>query len=85
MKPENEQKTSPDTVPTDHLAEWMAGERLDAYLGRRACFKLAVLAAVFSGQETLASVARRYGTSRQAAGKHAASARRIFTNCNPMG
>lgn len=67
----------------NNLESWLKDKRMDAYLGRRACFKLTVLAAVISGDETLASVARRYGTSRQAAGKHAANARRIFGNDNP--
>ena len=70
-------------MKTNHILEWLTDPRTDAYLGRRACFKLAVLAAVISGEETLASVARRYGTSRQAAGKHARNARRIFGNDNP--
>jgi len=85
MKHENEQKTPPKTVPANNLDAWLLDQRMDKFLGRRACFKLAVLAAVFSGQETLADVARRYGTSRQAAAKHAAAARRIFTNCKPTG
>ena len=55
---------------------------MDKYLGRRACFKLAVLAAYVSGAETLASVAKRYGATRQAAGKHAAAARKVFSNVN---
>lgn len=70
-------------MKNDNLESWLKDQRMDAFLGRRACFKLAVLAAVISGNETLASVARRYGTSRQAAGKHAAAARRIFGNGNP--
>jgi len=62
----------------NNLESWLGDPRLDQFIGRRACFKLAVLAAVFSGQETLASVARRYRVTPQAAQKHAANARRIF-------
>jgi len=51
---------------------------MDEFLGRRVCFKLAVLATVISGHATLASVARRYSVTPQAAQKHATTARRIF-------
>jgi transposase-like protein len=65
-----------------NLEEWMLDKRMDQYLGRRPCFKLSVLAAVISGNEPLSAVARRYGASKQAAGKHAAAARRIFGKGN---
>jgi hypothetical protein len=71
-------KTPPEIVPADNLAAWLADPRLDKYLGRRPVFKLAVLAAVFGGTETLAGLARRHGVSPAAAGKHAKAARRIF-------
>jgi hypothetical protein len=61
----------------NHLAEWMLSPAMDQYLGRRACYKLAILSALLNG-ENLSAVARRFGTSKQAAGKHAAAARRIF-------
>jgi hypothetical protein len=66
-----------------NLEKWMASPAFDEFVGRRVRFKLAVLAAVISGDESLASVARRYGTTRQAASKHAANARRIFGISNP--
>jgi hypothetical protein len=62
----------------NNLEDWLGDPRLDEYIGRRACFKIAVLAAVLSGDTTLAAVARRYGASRQAAWLHAKKAERIF-------
>jgi len=61
-----------------NLEKFFLDKRTDLFLGRRACFKLAVLTALLSGEETLASVARRYGVTPQAAQKHANSARKIY-------
>ena len=65
-----------------NILAWLGDSRFDRYVGRRTCFKLAVLAAILSGNESLASVARRYGTTRQAAAKHSAAARKIFGDDN---
>jgi hypothetical protein len=65
-------------MKTNNLESWLSDPRMDEFLGRRVCFKLAVLATVISGHATLASVARRYSVTPQAAQKHATTARRIF-------
>lgn len=66
-----------------HLLKLLTDPRFDEYLGRRACFKLAVLAHQISGEGTLAGVARKYGVTRQAAFKHATDAKRIFCEGKP--
>ena len=61
------------------LEAWLSDPRLDEYLGRRAAFKMAVLARVVAGSgETLAAIGRRFGASRAAACHHARAARVTF-------
>jgi hypothetical protein len=67
-----------NTPQKSNLDKWITHPGADEYFGRRFAFKFAVLATIASGHGTLAEVARQYGSSRQAAWKHAKSARLIF-------
>lgn len=60
------------------LVTLMTDPRTDIYLGRSVSVKLEVLAAVVTGQGTLAAIAARHGLSKQAMTRHARRARSIF-------
>ena len=64
--------------PTNNLAAWLTHPGFEPFLGKSALFKLEVLAAIATGETTLAATARKRGVSRQAAGKIARIARREF-------
>lgn len=61
-----------------HLVEWINHPGFVVYLGRSSAFKLEVLATIASKSGTLASVARRYSVTRQAAHQQAKKARIAF-------
>jgi len=63
----------------NHLQDWLADPRMDAYLGRRAAFKLAIADAVMAGEPSVAEISRRFSASRQAGHVHACRFRELFT------
>jgi hypothetical protein len=72
------------------LERFLADSRSDKYFGKSFCFKCAILAQVLSGVGTLTEIAREHRVSKQAASRHAASARAIFgsgkhqVDCKPL-
>jgi hypothetical protein len=59
-------KTKPDG-----LEKLLADPRMDKLLGRAACARLSALACLMRGERDIgAKLARQFGISRQAAGKH---------------
>lgn len=67
----------------DALAAWLEHPGAPTYFGREFRTKLKVLAHLVSGQNTIASIARSEGITRQAAHKHLVRARRAFGICHP--
>ena len=65
-------------MKNENLIKWLTDQRADEYFGASFALRFAVLAAVVSGNGTIAAVGRRHGVSKQAAHRHAAKARRIF-------
>jgi hypothetical protein len=67
-------KNKPNFLPL-----WLADPRFELFLGRAASIKVAALAAlVTNGRCNASEIARRFGVSHVAAGKHVRNARRIY-------
>jgi len=75
--------TASKPAPPGGIEAWLGDPRAEQYFGRSFALRFGVLAAIVSGSESRAEVARRHGASRQAAAKHAARARRIFDMTTP--
>jgi transcriptional regulator of acetoin/glycerol metabolism len=62
----------------NHLAEWLADKRGEAYFGRTFAVRASVLAHLLTGEGSLADVAREHGVSRQAIHKHYRRAVKVY-------
>jgi hypothetical protein len=78
--PEAPENSKPGPASFTGLAAWLRDDRFDAFLGRAAVVKLAVLAELVAGndRQPAATIAQRFGITRAAVGIHVRSARKIF-------
>jgi hypothetical protein len=75
---QNTENTPTENLAESQLAHWLSHPGAEIYLGKHTMLKIDCLAFVLGQPGSLASIARRYGVTRQAAHNHARAAREVF-------
>jgi hypothetical protein len=78
MKATKTKPAKPSKTKPSNLELWLASPAWKKYMGPHYAFRVAVAAEIMWGKGTLASVAKQFGKTRQAAGNHAREFRLAF-------